>query len=64
MCLCIYYQQNVTVGSTLRLHCKTDSYFEYCTWRHQSHVCEFEWKKSHDKVLKQRCDSYLNNRIK
>ena len=57
------YQQNVAVGSTLRLHCKADYYFEYCTWRHQSHVCEFEWKKSHDKVLKQRCSPYLNNRI-
>ena len=58
------YPQNVAVNSTLRLHCKTDSYYEYCTWRHQSQVCEFEWKKNHDKVLKQRCNPYLNNRIK
>ena len=54
----------MAVNSTLRLHCKANAYFEYCTWRHQSYVCEFEWKKSHNAVRQQRCNAYLKDRIK
>ncbi len=40
-------------GEALRLMCKTDSYFEYCIWRHKDKVCEFEWKRKLDSVAKQ-----------
>ncbi len=40
-------------GEPLKLMCKTDSYFEYCIWRHKDRVCEFEWKRMLDGVAKQ-----------
>ena len=36
------------------------SRFEYCKWKHQGEICMFEWKRSHDKVLKQDCGSFSN----
>ena len=36
----------VQVGSTVRLSCQTDAYYEYCTWSHKTRICTFEWKRS------------------
>ena len=51
----------IEVGSTVRLTCQSDAYFEYCIWRHKNRVCNFEWKSSHGTVKKQTCTE-LNNR--
>ena len=56
--------QSVHVGSNLTLKCITDDSYEYCIWRHKSYICEFVGKRSEDEVLKQRCPTYLTNRIK
>jgi len=45
----------VTEGSTVILDCKSDSYYEYCSWTHNGEVCNFEWKRSHAAVLRQTC---------
>ena len=42
-------------GSTVILDCKSDSYYEYCSWTHNGEVCNFEWKRSHAAVLRQTC---------
>ena len=42
----------VKLGSPLRLRCKSDSRYEYCIWRHQDWVCEFEWIRRLDEVVK------------
>lgn len=58
------FQEEVSIGDTIKLSCTSDGYFEHCVWRHKSEVCEYEWKKSHDAVLKQRCSARIDSRIK
>ncbi|TRY77793.1 hypothetical protein TCAL_16674 [Tigriopus californicus] len=58
------FQEEVATGDTIKLSCKTDGYYEHCVWRHKSEVCEYEWKKSHDAVLKQRCSHRIDDRIR
>ena len=48
-----YNSMEVKLGAPLRLKCKTDTWFEYCIWRHKDRVCEFEWKYYDKKVMKQ-----------
>ena len=45
--------QEPELGKPLFLECRSDSYFEFCIWRHKDRVCEFEWKRSNDAVIKQ-----------
>ena len=49
------------IGTTVKLSCQSDSFYEYCVWRHKNRVCNFEWKSSHGAVKKQSC-SQLQNR--
>lgn len=50
-------------GTTVKLSCKADGYFEYCDWYHGSQVCKFEWKRWHSAVRKQSCSKQLRNRM-
>jgi len=45
------------------LLCKTDDYYEYCSWTHNRRKCDFEWKRAHGKVLKQGCHDDLRHRV-
>ena len=47
-----------TAGSTVRLRCKTSSWYEYCVWKHKDRVCEFEWKRSHWAVKEASCSAF------
>ena len=51
------------VGSTVTLSCQSDSYFEYCIWRHKDGVCNFEWKSKHNAVKMQTC-TVLSTRVR
>ena len=51
------------VGGKVRLKCRSSGWFEYCTWKHNDWVCEFEWKWSHDAVKKTSCTA-LGNRAR
>jgi hypothetical protein len=44
---------NPELGKPVLLKCRSDSYFEFCIWRHKDRVCEFEWKRNQDAVVKQ-----------
>eukprot|EP00095_Tigriopus_kingsejongensis_P003256 maker-scaffold69_size418775-snap-gene-2.27 protein:Tk03256 transcript:maker-scaffold69_size418775-snap-gene-2.27-mRNA-1 annotation:"immunoglobulin heavy chain cdr3" len=57
------HQEQAELGQTITLTCQSDSYFEHCVWRHESEMCEFEWKRADNKVVKQRCSSRLFSRI-
>ena len=62
----------------MTLLCKTDDYYEYCSWTHNRRKCDFEWKRAHvssyeekididlyvqGKVLKQGCHDDLRHRV-
>jgi len=47
----------------VRLSCKLDAWFEYCTWRHNGQLCQFEWKRSSNAVLMQTCMG-IHSRVK
>ena len=53
--------QEPELGKPLELKCRSDSYFEFCIWRHKDRVCEFEWKRSHQAVVKQVRTVFLRN---
>ena len=44
------------VGDEVKLTCRTDSYWEYCTWTHKQRQCHLEWKyaKVDDNILTKR----------
>ena len=50
-------------GETVTFKCVTSDWYEYCTWKHNNEFCKFEWKRSYDKVRKQKCDTKWNERI-
>ena len=37
-------------GDTVTLVCRTDSYWEYCSWSHKQRKCNLEWKYSKVKM--------------
>uniref|UniRef100_A0A0K2UW75 Ig-like domain-containing protein n=1 Tax=Lepeophtheirus salmonis TaxID=72036 RepID=A0A0K2UW75_LEPSM len=47
------------VGEAVVLKCRVNQYWEYCTWKHVSrgNSCNFEWKYSTGKVVRQQCPS-------
>jgi len=47
----------VRIGDKVVLKCKSDDHWEYCTWKHDSWVCNFEWKYSASGVRKQTCSA-------
>merc|ERR1719189_1526092 len=60
-------QQDLRPGQTLRLSCKADSAFEYCSWRHKgvqggSRECNLEWKYKQGKVIVTECEPGLYSR--
>ena len=40
------YVQVHNPGDTVTLVCRTDSYWEYCSWSHKQRQCNLEWKYS------------------
>ena len=60
----VSHQESAELGQTVTLMCRSDSYYEFCAWRHKSDLCEFEWKADHEAVKKQRCGARINNRVK
>jgi len=50
-------------GDTVTLVCRTDSYWEYCSWSHKQRKCNLEWKYSKGDVVKQDCHGDLDPRL-
>ena len=45
------------IGDKMMLKCKSDSYWEYCTWKHGDWLCDFEWKFKKDAVKHPTCQA-------
>ena len=50
-------------GESVKFSCVTSDWYEFCSWKHDDQICQFEWKRSYGEVKKQNCDTYLNDRI-
>ena len=50
-------------GSVI-LKCVSSDWYEFCSWKHDSKVCKFEWKRRFGGVRKQDCDVSFNDRIR
>ena len=50
-------------GDTVILKCVTSDWYEFCSWKHKTQICKFEWKRSLSGVTKQDCDGDLKDRI-
>ena len=46
------------------LKCVSSDWYEFCSWKHDSKVCKFEWKRRFGGVRKQDCDISFNDRIR
>jgi len=49
-------------GEPVTLLCKSDDYWEYCTWTHKKRECSLEWKYKKGGVIKQNCHDELDPR--
>ena len=44
--------------------CASSDWYEFCSWKHDSKVCKFEWKRRFGGVRKQECDASFHDRIR
>ena len=51
-------------SSSVILKCVSSDWYEFCSWKHNSKVCKFEWKRRFGGVRKQDCDISFNDRIR
>lgn len=60
--------EKISTNGSVTLTCKSDDYYEYCTWSHvvtgaAVRECNFEWKRKHDRVRKQECHDELESKV-
>ena len=48
----------VKEGDSFRLNCEVDNYYEYCLFRHNKDICDFEWKKEVWNITVANCKDY------
>lgn len=50
-------------GDHVTLVCRSDDYWEYCTWKHKKRTCNLEWKYATGNVTKQKCHDDIDDRV-
>ena len=48
----------VNEGDSFRLSCDVNSYYEYCLFRHNEDICDFEWKRDVWNITIANCSDY------
>jgi len=50
-------------GDTLTLLCTTDTFWEWCTFKHYGKVCDYAWTESNWNVTVQACDDFARRQV-
>jgi len=50
-------------GDTLTLLCTSDTYWEWCTFKHYGNICDYAWTEANWNVSVQACDDFAGRQV-